>query len=447
MPERIIRSRRIVTPTGLVDGMVLVGADSRIADVVPTDEVPQGAAVYDCGDRALLPGLVDVHVHVNEPGRTEWEGFETATCAAAAGGVTTFVDMPLNSSPVTTNVPALQQKLAAACGKLSVDVAFHGGLVPGSADQVAALIDAGVVGIKAFLVHSGIDEFPNATEADLRAAMPILAERGIPLLVHAELESPDARPAGRTYASYLASRPAEWENRAVRLAIKLCREYRCPVHIVHLSSAEVLDDLRAAKSAGLPLTVETCPHYLCFIADEIADGDTRFKCAPPIRGRENREALWGALREGVIDLIASDHSPCPPELKRRTAGDFGKAWGGISSLQVGMSAVWTQARRRGFALPDLARWMSAAPARLCGLATRKGGIRVGADADLVVFEPDQRWTILGDSLLHRHKVTPYDRADVTGRVEAAFVRGTLVCEGGRRPAPPTGQCILLDKKR
>jgi allantoinase len=438
----VIKSGRIVTPGGERAGAVVV----RHGVIIEVVDAGRAAALAgdDYGDLAILPGLVDVHVHVNEPGRTEWEGFETATRAAAAGGVTTLVDMPLNSSPVTTSVPALDEKLRAARGKLAVDVAFHGGLVPGNAGEIDPLIRAGVVAIKAFLVHSGIDEFPNATEADLRAAMPVLAARGVPLLVHAELDDGGGPAAGRPYASYLASRPREWENRAVRLAIALCREYQAPVHVVHLSSSGVLDDVRAAKREGLPLTVETCPHYLVFDAERIPDGDTRFKCAPPIRERENREKLWQALADGTIDLIASDHSPCPPEMKGVGDGHFGRAWGGISSLQLGLSAVWAEAQSRGHVLDRVARWMSSAPATLVGLSG-KGAIWEGGDADLVVFDPDERWKVSGHSLFHRHKVTPYHGMELAGSVRATYLRGRKVFEAGRMVGAPSGRVILAGR--
>jgi allantoinase len=442
-PDLILASRQIVTPGGVRAGAVVVRG-GRIVDIVSAGEIPVDGVVEDYGDLAILPGLVDPHVHVNEPGRTEWEGFVTATNAAAAGGVTTIVDMPLNSSPVTTSVGAFKEKLAAARGKLRADVAFHGGLIPGTAGQIEALIDAGVVGIKAFLVHSGIDEFPAATEADLRSAMPVLARRNVPLLAHAELEGVAPR-AGRSYASYLASRPREWENRAVRLLIGLCREYWCPVHVVHLSSGDVLGDLRAAKAEGLPLTVETCPHYLCFHAGQIADGDTRFKCAPPIREADNRERLWGALRDGTIDLIASDHSPCRPEMKRLETGDFGAAWGGIASLQLCLSAIWSEARARGFSLADVVRWMSAAPAALTRLNGAKGAIAVGRDADLVVFDPSSQWTVSGDALFHRHKLTPYEKMEVAGIVRATYVRGRMVYGEGRLVGPPVGQTLFASQ--
>jgi allantoinase len=396
-----------------------------------------------------------------EPGRTEWEGFETATKAAAAGGITTLVDMPLNSLPVTTTLDALKTKLDAAEGKLFVDCGFHAGLIPGNADRLPALIDAGVLGVKAFLVHSGIDEFPNATEDDLRAEMPLIAQSGLPLLVHAELPSilhPDAvsrdeesephnyqilppTSRGQNYGSYLSSRPRSWEQNAIELMIKLCREYNCRTHILHLSSADAVPALRNARAAGLPITVETCPHYLYFTGEEVPDGDTRFKCAPPIREQENRERLSQALSEGVIDFIVSDHSPCPPEMKCMTSGDFQKAWGGIASLQLGLSIVWTEARRRGCTIENIAAWMSRRPAELVGLDNRKGAISPGFDADLVVWNPDQEFNVTTDKLFHRHKITPYQDRMLAGTIEQTYVRGTRVFHNGEITGQPTGSLL------
>ncbi len=332
-------SRRVVTPAGIRAAAVVVSGET-IVDVVAPEEIPGSCRVEDVGDRVVLPGLVDTHVHINEPGRTEWEGFATATRAAAAGGITTLVDMPLNSSPVTTTAEALAMKGEAAAGQLRVDCGFYGGVVPGNGGRIGELIDAGVLGFKAFLCHSGIDEFPNATEADLRAVMPELARAGLPLLVHAELIGDDVPPAPataaecRSYARYLASRPRQWEHDAIRLMIALCRETGCRVHVVHLASADALPMIAEARAEGLPLTVETGPHYLTFAAEDIPDGDTRFKCAPPIRERPHRERLWHGLRDGLIDTIGSDHSPAPPELKRLAEGDLSRAWGGIASLQL-----------------------------------------------------------------------------------------------------------------
>ena len=402
--------------------------------------------ILDVGDSYVLPGLVDTHVHVNEPGRTEWEGFETATRAAAAGGVTTIVDMPLNSIPATTTAAALAEKRAAAAGKCAIDVFFWGGVVPGNAGELESLAAAGVLGFKCFLAPSGVDEFPHVGERDLSEAMPIVARLGVPLLVHAELPEPIdavlAAMAGRDprrYATWLAARPAEAELEAIRLMIRLCGEHGCRVHIVHLSTAGALPDLREARRRGLPITVETCPHYLCFAAEEIPDGATAFKCAPPIRERENRDRLWAALAASEIDLVASDHSPAPPGIKCLDSGDFMKAWGGIPSLELGLAAIWTEASRRGFTPADVVRWMCAGPAQMAGLdgsrgsnvAARKGSIAVGHDADLVVWNPDREWTVDARRLRQRHPITPYDGRRLKGEVHGVYVRGEKVFERGR----------------
>lgn len=446
--EWAIRSRRVVTPQGERPAAVLVRGE-KIADVIGFDDVPAGWPLEDVGTSAILPGVVDAHVHINEPGRTDWEGFASATRAAAAGGITTLIDMPLNSSPVTTRVAALSAKVAAAEGKLWVDCGFYGGVVPGNENDIDSLIDAGVLGFKAFLCHSGIDDFPAATEGDLRRAMPKLAAAGLPLLVHAELISPLPPEVGarlssepRSYAAYLATRPRQWEHEAIRLIIALAREYRCRAHIVHLSSADALPMIAAARSAGVALTVETCPHYLCFAAEDIPDGDPRFKCAPPIRERENRERLWSGLRAGLIDTIGSDHSPAPPELKELASGNLQRAWGGIASLQLSLGAVWTEAERRGLSLVDVARWMCQRPAQMFGLADRKGALVSGFDADLVVFDPQGELTVNAALLHHRHKCTPYEGRTLRGRVQKTFVRGRIVCDAERLDETPTGRTIL-----
>jgi allantoinase len=430
LPLDAIRSTRVVTPQGVRAGVVRI-AGGRIAAIDPYDSPIENLNLLDAGTDAVLPGLVDTHVHFNEPGRTEWEGFETGTRAAAAGGITCVVEMPLNSIPSTTSVEALTLKRQAAAGKCAVDYAFWGGVVDGDAAQVAALADAGVPGFKCFLIHPGTDEFHMVTEADLRAVMPTIASRRLPLLVHAEMPGPIERARAqqgdwRKYETYLRSRPPEAEVDAIRLMIGLSREYGCHVHIVHLSAAEALDDLRRARAGGVPITVETCPHYLFFTSEAITDGATEFKCAPPIRQASNREALWQGLREGVIDLIGSDHSPCPPALKLRDEGDFGRAWGGISSISVSLSAVWTEARERRFGLDDVARWMSAEPAKLAGMEDRKGAIRAGCDADLVIFDAEAEWTVTTDDLYFRHPVSPYVGARLRGRVKAMFLGGEKV---------------------
>ncbi|TWT87637.1 Allantoinase [Pseudobythopirellula maris] len=427
--EFALRSRRVVTPDGERAATVRV-RDGRIAAIEAYDSPDDSAE--DLGGMALLPGLVDPHVHLNEPGRTDWEGFSHGTAAAAAGGVTTLVDMPLNSSPVTTTVEALAAKRDAAQGKLSVDVAFHAGLVPGGADRLPALLDAGAVGVKAFLCHSGIDEFPAATEEDLRAAARMLAERGAPLLAHAELTGPTPAMADpRRYADYLATRPPEFERDAIELLIKLCRETGCRTHVVHLADAACLPLLAAARAEGLPLSVETCPHYLTFSAEEIPDGATAFKCAPPIRSAANREGLWRGLAEGVIDFVATDHSPSPPELKHLEDGRFDLAWGGVSSLQLALPAVWTEASKRGHSMADVARWMATSPAKLVGLPA---GIVAGAPANLVAFDPEATFTVVGAELKSRHPVTPYEGRELRGVVRRVYLRG-------KKPTPGRGRVL------
>jgi allantoinase len=430
-PELAVTSERVATATGTRPAAVLIRGGT-IIDVVDRAAVPPGCPVLDAGPLVVMPGIVDSHVHVNEPGRTEWEGFETATRAAAAGGVTTIVDMPLNSVPATTTLAALEAKLEAARGRLSVDCGFWGGVVPGNTRELDALVDAGAAGFKCFLVPSGVDEFPHVGECDLREALPVLAARGVPLLVHAELAvtEPEASGDPRRYAGYLASRPREWENEAVRLLVRLCRETGARVHVVHLSSSDALPLLAEARRQGLPMTVETCPHYLTFDAEAVPDGRTEFKCSPPIREHENRERLWTALRERVIDMVVSDHSPCTPALKEQRSGDFMKAWGGISSLQLGLPAVWTEARGRGFGLDDVVRWMCEQPARLAGLSGRKGRLEAGCDADLIVFDPDAELVVTEKAVKHRHQLTPYLGRRLTGVVRTTLLRGTVVYDSG-----------------
>lgn len=442
MTDLYLKGRRVLTPDGERPATVIVKG-GRIEALADYDATPGGPG-RDVGDAVLMPGVVDTHVHVNEPGRTEWEGFETATRAAAAGGITTLVDMPLNSTPVTTTLEALGIKRAAAEGKLWVDTGFWGGVVPGNAGELAPMIDAGVCGFKAFLCHSGIDDFPNATEADLRLAMPILAARGVPLLVHAELEpagftAPPGDP--RHYATFLASRPADWEVNAIRLMIDLCRETGCPVHVVHLAAADALPLIAAAKAEGLPFTVETCPHYLVFTAEEIADGATHFKCCPPIRGSENRERLWAGLADGTIDFVACDHSPCTPGLKLPDAGDFMGAWGGIAGLQFSLQNVWTHAHARGFTLNDLLPWLCGRTARFAGLADRKGAIAPGLDADLVVWHPQTPYRVTPDAVRHRHGLTPYMDRELLGVIETTYLRGEKVYDRGTFAEGPTGRML------
>lgn len=453
LPDLIIRGRRVATPDG-VRAAALHIQDGRIVVVAPFDELPDGCDVIEAGaDSIVMPGLVDTHVHINEPGRTEWEGFETATRAAAAGGVTTIIEMPLNSIPPTTSVEGLRAKLDAARGKCAVDVGFWGGVVPGNLTELAPMFEAGVVGFKCFLVHSGVDEFPNVTEVDLRAALPELVRLGAVLIVHAEVPAPieralDAQAGSeetdpRRYETFLRSRPREAEDEAVALMIRLSRETGARVHIVHHSSADALPLLRQAKDEGLAITAETCPHYLTLVAEEIADGATEFKCCPPIRERENCEKLWAALGDDLIEMIVSDHSPCPPEMKQRESGDFLQAWGGISSLQLRLPVVWTAARARGFSIERLVEWLSHAPARLVGLDKRKGMLAAGYDADIVIWKPEATFAVEPANLFHRHKLTPYAGRRLSGVVEKTFLRGELIYDDGRFPTEqPTGKLLL-----
>jgi allantoinase len=426
-------------------------SDGVIARVGDYDDVPRGASTIDAGDLVVLPGLVDTHVHINDPGRSDWEGFEHATRAAAAGGVTTLVDMPLNSVPPTTSLAGFEAKLLAADGRCHVDVGFWGGVVPGNADALEPLAARGALGFKCFLSPSGVDEFPHVNEADLRAALPVVARLGLPLLAHAELPARLREPGSprdpRDYRTWLESRPAESETAAIDLLIQLAAEYGAHVHIVHLASADALSRLSAAREKGVRVTVETCPHYLSFAAEEIAKGATPFKCAPPIRERAHRERLWDGLASGRIDLIATDHSPAPAVLKHVGDGDFLRAWGGIASLQLGLSAVWTGASARLLPFDRIAAWMAAAPARLAGLARSKGAIETGLDADLVLWDPEAESAVDPSSLQHRHPVTPYAGMRLRGRVRTTLVRGDVVFDDGRFAATPRGRVLPSRSER
>jgi allantoinase len=437
--DLVIRGKRVVFEDGERPASVHV-ARGKIVSVAGFEEVPEGAPAIDAGDFVVSPGVVDSHVHLNEPGRTEWEGFRTATRAAAAGGVTTLVDMPLNSIPPTTTVAHLEAKRAAAKGNCSVDVGFWGGAIPGNAKDLRPLLDAGALGFKCFMIESGVDEFPCVAESDLRAAMGELAGTGAPLLAHAELAGPIDEAARaiagldpRAYDTYLKSRPPAAEDQAIALLIALCRASRARVHVVHLASASALTMIRNAKDEALPFSVETTPHYLHFAAEDVAAGATAFKCAPPIRERSHRERLWGGLEEGIVDLVVSDHSPCTPSLKRLEAGDFQAAWGGITGLQLALPVIWTEARRRNRTPTDLARWMSEGPAKLAGLA-QKGSISPGKDADFVIWDPATSFTVDGKKLEHRHKLTPYDGETLFGEVVLTLLRGEAVFASNRAPA-------------
>jgi allantoinase len=445
-PDVIIRGQNVVFPD-YVDAAAIHVRDGTIVRVAAYDDFDADCHLIDAGDSSVvMPGLVDTHVHVNEPGRSHWEGFRTATHAAAAGGTTTLIDMPLNSIPATTTVSGFTTKLAAARNKCCTDVGFWGGVVPGNTEELEPLYRAGVVGFKCFLIPSGVDEFPHVTERDLRRAMPELTRLEALLIVHAELahadDSPTSTDEPTRYETFLSSRPCGDENAAIELMIKLSKEFGTRVHIVHLSSGEALPMLESARAEGVRISAETCPHYLHFAAEDIADGRTEFKCCPPIRDQKNREQLWQGLREGTIETIVSDHSPCPGELKLPPEGDFIRAWGGISSLQLRLPVVWSEARRRGFSLVDITRWLCYEPARLVGLEQRKGLIAEGHDADLVIWDPEAEFSVTPSDLYHRHKITPYRGQVFSGLVQKTFLHGQKIYDGGEFCFETAGQFLL-----
>ena len=447
MSTLLIRSRRLVVPGGVSQGAVFV-RDGRIELVGGYDLRRDADRTVDLGDLPLLPGLVDSHVHVNESGRTEGEGFATATRAALAGGVTTICDMPLSSSPVTTTMTALRAKVAAAAGQCYVNVAFWGGAVPGNAVELLPLLDAGVVGFKCFLIDSGNDEFPPLSREELRTVMAVLAESGAPVIVHAEDPSQVTAPSGASYDAFVASRPPVAERRAIETVISAAASSGARAHIAHLAAGECAALISAAKAAGIALSAETCPHYLFFAAEEVPPGHTEFKSCPPIRYAANREALWRALGDGAIDAVVSGYSSCQPALKglsetgETAAGGSRTARGGISSLQFGLSVVWSIARRRGFSLAQVAQWMASFPASLAGLPS-KGRIAAGCDADFVAFDPDASWEVRGASLLQRHPVTPYVGRPLTGKVTRVGLGGAEVTPS----APPRGRLLARGGKR
>lgn len=456
--DLVLRSSRVVLgdgPGGRVGPASVWLDEGRISKVDAHGAVPGGVALEDVGDRVIMAGLVDTHVHVNEPGRTEWEGFATATRAAAAGGVTTIVDMPLNASPPTTTLRAFELKAAATEGKLHVDVGLTGGVVPGNEGELQALIDAGVLAFKCFLVDSGIEDFAWSPRDVLERALPTLVRSDVPLLVHAELAGPidqALRRQGnltdaelRRYLFFLESRPRAAENEAVDLVINLARKTGARAHVVHLSSADALLALRAARDAGVRISAETCPHYLSLAAEDVPDGATAFKCCPPIRERENRERLWQALRDEVVGQVVTDHSPAPGALKCSDSGDFVRAWGGIASLELGLSVVWTEACARGVGVERVAEWMCAAPARLVGLQDRKGRIAPGMDADLVVWEPEGQRVVDVRHLQQRHPITPYASRTLRGVVHATYLAGRKVYAAGAPVGTPSGRLLRRGK--
>lgn len=444
-----IKSQRVLV-NGSFQAATVVIDQGKFADILAYDaDLAADIEVTDAGNQVVAPGLVDTHVHINEPGRTEWEGFNTATQSAAAGGITTVVDMPLNCSPVTTTADALSQKLDALQGKLWIDCGFWGGVVPDSLDDLDELIQAGVLGVKSFTIHSGIDEFPQVHPEHLSQAIRTLAKYDVPYLIHAELDKEENEPAsiGDRYQSFLASRPKSWENDAIDMMIALAQEAKDEgvqgkVHIVHLSSAEAIPAIREAQQKGLQLTAESCPHYLTLFAESIPDGKTLFKCCPPIREDANRQALWEGLADGTLEFIVSDHSPCTPQLKHIDTGDIENAWGGISSLQFGLSIIWTEAQQRGYNLEQVIDWMATRPAQFAGLGDRKGQIAKGFDADFIVFDEVANYTISAEMIKYRHKITPYEGRQVNGVVNSTYVRGQKVYADNELLGAPIGEPLL-----
>jgi allantoinase len=446
--DLVIRARRAVVG-GSERAVSVAVRDGRTAALAPYDEPPSAARTVELADdEVLLPGLVDTHVHVNEPGRTEWEGFASATRAAAAGGVTTIVDMPLNSIPATVTVDALREKQDAARDQVMIDVGFWGGAVPDHLGDLEALHDAGVFGFKCFLADSGVEEFPPLDHERFVAAMRETARLGALLIVHAE-DADDlaaaAPPDGTTYSGFLRSRPDTAERTAVDHVIDTARRTGGRAHVLHLSSAQALPALRAARADGVDVSVETCPHYLCLAAEEIPDGATEFKCCPPIRERSNQDLLWSALAAGDIDLVVSDHSPCTVELKRRDVGDFGLAWGGIASVQLGLPAMWSSAAAHGVDLARLAGWMATAPADRVGLA-HKGRIAVDADADFAVFAPDEEWDVDAAALRHKNPVSAYDGRHLRGVVRQTWLRGAQLDIDRQSNDQPAGRLLVRGRR-
>ena len=452
-----IRGQRVFVDGALRPATLHIG-DGRIRAVTGFHEVDAAARLVDAGTHLVTPGIIDSHVHINEPGRTEWEGFFTATEAAAAGGITTVVDMPLNCIPATTTAAAAEEKKKALRDQLHVDVAFWGGVVPGNVAELAGLAAFGVPGCKCFLCPSGVDEFPHVERAHLEAAMPVLRDLGLTLLVHAELPGPleqaertlqgqvQRQVPGqdpRSYQTYLHSRPNAAEDEAIALVIELCRRHRCRVHIVHLGSASALPMLRAAQAEGLPISAETCLHYLTFCAEEIPDGATHFKCAPPIREAKNREGLWQGLLDGTITMVVSDHSPCTPALKKGEGGDFLQAWGGISGLQLGLSVLFTSACQRGIDVAQMLAWNTLGTARLAGLAHKKGQLSPGFHADVVIWDDSASFTVRAEEVHHRHKLTPYLGRTLFGVVEKTFVGGSLAYAREQGVLRPTGSFVRV----
>ncbi|MBK8981474.1 MAG: allantoinase AllB [Ignavibacteria bacterium] len=441
-----IRSRNVLIDNEIRSAVVLI-ENGKISDILDYNTSGE-YVIEDYGELTVMPSLIDTHVHVNEPGREDWEGFESLTKSAAAGGITMIVDMPLNSSPVTTDKNSFEKKIRAAEGKLFTDAGFYGGAVPDNISELNSLHGCGVLGFKSFMIDSGLDEFRHVNESDLEKIIYELNKFSkVPLLVHAEKsEREKENNIGNefSFSSFLKSRPGEMECEAIKILIRLSEKYDSHIHIVHLSCADAVDLIIKAKEDGLKITVETCPHYLYFHSENIPEKNTVFKCTPPIRDNDNREKLWKAVKDGVIDMIVSDHSPCPDDMKFTTEGNFKKAWGGISGIQLGLSAVWTESEKRGFSIPDISKLMSAGPAKLIGMEKVKGKIEKGFDADIIIFDPDKTFTVDSKILFHKNKLTPYEGEKLKGKVIATYLRGNKIYDNGKIIDKLYGKIILKE---
>ncbi len=444
---KAISSSRVFIEGMLKDAVVLY-ENGIITDIVTKTQIPPNCEHQDMDELVIMPGIIDTHVHINEPGRTDWEGFNSATQAAAAGGITTVIDMPLNCIPATTTVAALNAKLNCLKDQMWVDIGFHGGVIPGNAGDLEAMLDQGVRTFKAFMIDSGVAEFPASDTKTLDQAMPILAKHNATLLVHAELDLSTHTAAVKdnsSYQEFLLSRPDNWEVDAISEIIRLAKKHDCAVHIVHLSSSQALDLIQQARQQQVKITAETCPHYLTLNSNTIPDGDSRFKCCPPIRDSRNQDALWQGLENGLIDFIVSDHSPCTPALKRLEEHNLWTAWGGISSLQFGLSLIWTAIQKRGYSFSQLVSWMCEKPAKLVNLQSVKGKIQIGYQADFVIWNPEQSQLIEAKNILHKHKLTAYENHRVYGVVDKTILRGEVIFNRNNNTNfhhAPTGKSLL-----
>lgn len=436
--KKVFKSKNVVfVLDNIIKPASILVENEKIVKISNYEDNFNDTTVYDFNESYLMSGIVDTHAHINEPGRTEWEGFVTATKSALAGGITTIIDMPLNSIPATTSLNALNVKKESAKNSCMIDYGFWGGVIPQNEHELESMVNNGVMGFKCFMCPSGVDEFPHVTKSDLDIAMPILTKLNVPLIVHAEIESEVhcKNQHQNEYQTYLESRPKKWEEDAIKVMIELCEKYKTKTHIVHLSTASILDDIKKVKAKGLPFSVETCPHYLSLICEEIIDGATQFKCAPPIREKENQEKLWEGVKNMIIDFIVSDHSPCTPDLKLFSTGDFIKAWGGIAGLQFSMNVVWTEMKKRGMSVLDLSRLMSFNTAKFIGIENQKGKIDIGNDADFVIFNPNEKFLLKKEDILHRHKVTPYEGRVLEGKVLKTILRGEISFDEGKMVKP------------